>query len=105
MLIETSAAHVSAVALAPMAVLPQHQRKGIGEQLIRHGIDMLRERGEKIILVVGHPDYYPRFGFSADKASALESPFPPEVFMAIELCPDSLAGIRGRVKYPAAFGT
>jgi putative acetyltransferase len=104
MSIETSRGLVPAVALAPVAVLPQQQRRGIGGQLIRQGLDLLRNRGEKIVIVVGHPDYYPRFGFSGEKARVLESPFPVEAFMALELGPGALDGVRGRVVYPAAFG-
>jgi len=95
---------ISAVALAPVAVLPEHQRRGVGGRLIRHGLELLRARGEKITLVVGHPDYYPRFGFSTQKARSLESPFPAEAFMAIELSAGALDGVQGSVVYPAAFG-
>lgn len=102
--IETASGIVSAVALAPMAVLPEYQRQGIGGKLIRCGLECMRERGEQIVLVVGHPDYYPRFGFSADKASSLVSPFPRDAFMALELSPGALDGVRGEVRYPAAFG-
>jgi len=104
MSIETSNGPVPAAALAPVAVLPDLQRRGIGERLIRHGLDLLRERGERIVIVLGHPDYYPRFGFSSEKARFLESPFPPEAFMAMELISGALEGIRGKVRYPAAFG-
>jgi putative acetyltransferase len=104
MSIETSKGPVSAAALAPVAVLPDLQRRGIGERLIRHGLNLLRERGEQIVIVLGHPDYYPRFGFSSEKARSLESPFPPEAFMAMELISGALEGIRGKVRYPAAFG-
>jgi putative acetyltransferase len=99
-----SGALVSAVALAPVAVLPEHQRRGIGGRLVRHGLELLQGRGEKIAIVVGHPDYYPRFGFSTEKARSLESPFPREAFMAIELSTGALQGIRGAVVYPPAFG-
>lgn len=102
--IETSAGVVPAVALAPVAVLPEYQRKGIGSRLIESGLESLRNRGERVVIVVGHPAYYPTFGFSNEKASALESPFPAEAFMALELDPGSLAGVRGKVVYPAAFG-
>jgi len=65
---------------------------------------LLRQRGEHIAIVLGHPNYYPHFGFSSGKARSLESPFPPEAFMAMELSPGALDGIRGKVRYPAAFG-
>ncbi len=95
---------VPAVALAPVAVLPEQQGRGIGGELIKHGLDWLRGEGEQIVIVLGHPKYYSRFGFSADKASSLSSPFPPEAFMALELNPGALDGIHGKVRYPEAFG-
>lgn len=104
MSIETEGGSILAAALAPIAVLPEHQRRGIGGRLIRHSLDLLRRRGEHIVVVLGHPDYYPRFGFSSGKARSLESPFPPEAYMAMELSPGALDGIRGRVRYPVAFG-
>jgi putative acetyltransferase len=104
MWIESPGGLVPAVALAPVAVLPEYQRRGIGERLIRKGLALLRDRGEEIVIVVGHPDYYPRFGFSSDNARTLESPFPSDAFMAMELKAAALAGVRGRVKYPAPFG-
>jgi putative acetyltransferase len=104
MAIETPDGSLPAVALAPLAVLPECQRQGIGGRLIQHGLEVMRERGERIVIVVGHPDYYPRFGFSSEKTRALDHPFPPAAFMAIELRPNALDGIRGKVKYPAAFG-
>jgi putative acetyltransferase len=91
-----------AVALAPVAVDPVHQRQGIGAALIRRGLDLLRDAGERIVIVVGHPAYYPRFGFSG--APAIEHPFPPEAFMALELTPRALADAAGAVRYPPAFG-
>ena len=103
MSIETTGGSVPAAALAPMAVLPEHQRRGIGGRLIRHGLNLLRERGEQLVIVVGHSNYYPRFGFSSEKALSLESPFPQDAFMAMELSPGALEGVRGRVRYPAAF--
>jgi putative acetyltransferase len=100
------AAHdpVLSVALAPLAVLPVNQRRGVGSQLIRFGLDWLRTRGERSVLVLGHPQYYPRFGFSTARARLLTTPFPAEAFMALELVPGALDGIRGAVRYPAAFG-
>jgi putative acetyltransferase len=102
--IEGDGEPVAAAALAPIAVLPSHQRRGIGEQLIRNGLDRLREQHEQIVIVLGHPDYYSRFGFSNEKARSLESPFPPEAFLALELFSHALNGLRGKVRYPAAFG-
>jgi len=104
MWIDTSDGPFPAAALAPMAVLPEHQRRGIGGRLIRRGLDLLHTRGEGAVIVLGHAGYYPRFGFSSGKAGALESPFPPEAFMALELRPGALDGIRGKVRYAAAFG-
>jgi putative acetyltransferase len=104
MSIETTGDPVPAVALAPMAVLPKQQNQGIGGELIRHGLDWLRGEGEQIVIVVGHPMYYPRFGFSTDMARSLACPFPPQAFMALELIPGALNGVQGKVRYPAAFG-
>jgi putative acetyltransferase len=104
MWIDTSSGSIPAVALAPMAVLPRHQRQGIGGHLIGSGLDLLRGRGEQVVIVLGHPGYYPRFGFSTEKARALESPFPPHAFMAMELSTNTIGGLCGKVRYPVVFG-
>ena len=104
MSIDTTLAPIAAVALAPVAVLPQWQRQGIGDALIRRGLDLLRESTERIVIVVGHAGYYPRFGFSTALARSLEGPFPRDVFMALELSAGALDGVSGRVRYPEAFG-
>jgi putative acetyltransferase len=83
---------------------PEHQRKGIGQRLIVHGLELLKSHGERIAIVVGHPDYYPRFGFSSARARPLESPFPREAFMALELLEGTLEGVHGAVIDPPAFG-
>jgi putative acetyltransferase len=67
-------------------------------------LHVLRARGERIVIVLGHPSYYPRFGFSTEKAALLEAPFPREAFMAMELVDGGLVGIQGRVIYPPPFG-
>lgn len=104
MAIETEVESIAAVALAPLAVAPEYQGRGIGSELVRHGLRQLRNRGEAIVTVLGHEHYYPRFGFSPEKARLLKSPFPPEAYMALELLPGALTGIHGQVRYPAAFG-
>jgi len=104
MWIETPTRTIDAVALAPVAVTPEFQRQGIGGKLIEHGLGVLRRRQERIVIVVGHPAYYPRFGFSAQQARTLENPFPPDVFMSLELVPGALNGVYGRVRYAKAFG-
>jgi putative acetyltransferase len=104
MTIETAYGPVDAVSLAPMAVLPDHQGRQVGSQMVRRGLSELRSRGERIVLVLGHEEYYPRFGFSSGKARCLISPFPPDAFMALELSEGALEGIHGTVRYPSAFG-
>jgi len=71
---------------------------------VRHGLERLREASRAAVIVLGHPGYYPRFGFSAALAAKLRTPFPGEAFMALELVPGALAGQAGHVRYPPAFG-
>ncbi|HEY3827140.1 MAG TPA: N-acetyltransferase [Bryobacteraceae bacterium] len=104
MTVETAQGSVPAVALAPMAVLPSHQNQKVGSRLVSEGLAQLRVRGERIVIVLGHRHFYPRFGFSSEMARSLASPFPPDAYMALELCDGALAGIRGAVRYSAAFG-
>ncbi len=104
MWIDTQDGSVNAVALAPVAVRPASQQQGIGTMLIRQGLDALRLAGERIVIVLGHPGYYPRFGFSAARTRTLESPFSGPALMALELEEGALHTVRGRVRYPAAFG-
>ena len=95
---------VRTLALAPMSVLPGFQRRGIGGDLIRAGLTQAREFGWQAVIVLGHRDYYPRFGFSADLARLLKAPFSGDAFMALELVRDALRGGDGSVVYPPAFG-
>jgi putative acetyltransferase len=93
-----------AAALAPVAVRPDRQRQGIGKALVRAGITACKAQQLPAIIVLGHPEYYPKFGFSAALARNLRSPFPGDAFMALELIPDMLRGKRGAVRYAKAFG-
>jgi putative acetyltransferase len=84
-----------------------YQRKGIGLALVRTGLEQCRQLGFDAIVVLGHPEYYPRFGFVPSSRFGIDSEYdvPEEVFMAMELKPESLDGITGRVKYHAAFNS
>lgn len=95
---------VRALSLAPMSVWPDQQRRGVGSSLVRGGLELARDRGWQAVIVLGHPDYYPRFGFSAELARPLASPFSGNAFMALELVPDALKGGAGTATYPPAFG-
>jgi putative acetyltransferase len=95
---------VMALSLAPMAVIPSHQRRGIGSMLVREGLRACQDAGHQIVIVLGHPEFYPRFGFSAKLTERLNAPFSGEAFMAVELVPDALEGIEGVVQYPPPFG-
>lgn len=98
--------------LAPMAVLPGRQRRGIGTALVERGLAMLRRKSAgrepscAFVVVLGHPDYYPRFGFRPASGFGLRSPWegvPDEAFMALELHPGALDGVRGVVRYRDEF--
>lgn len=94
---------VDAVALAPLSVLPGRQHQGIGAALTRFGLEACRRQGRAAVVVLGHPGYYPRFGFSAAAAAHLKAPFSGPAFMALELVPGALRDA-GAVHYAPAFG-
>jgi putative acetyltransferase len=102
--IEAATRTVRGASLAPMAVHPAHQRLGIGGALIHMSLAMLAHEGVEAVVVVGHPDYYPRFGFSASLAVQLETPFPGPHLMAMELEPGSIEGLAARPRFARAFG-
>lgn len=95
---------VRALALAPLGVLPLWQRHGVGSALIREGLKQAAGAGEKMVIVLGDPAYYRRFGFRAELTAALQSPYAGEHFMALELSPGALEGVTGEVRYSAPFG-
>jgi putative acetyltransferase len=90
------------VALAPVAVRPELQRRGIGSRLIAAGNQRCQELGYDAILVLGSPVYYPRFGFSVEAARGIVSRYAGPYFMGLELVPGSLSQ-GGEVRYPKAF--
>lgn len=91
--------------LAPMAVTPERQKSGIGSSLVDAGLARCRELELDGIVVLGHPEYYPRFGFSPASGFGIRSDYevPDEVFMAMELAPGALANVSGVVQYHPAF--
>ena len=92
--------------LAPMSVLPDRQRQGIGSQLVRRGLNILRERGCPFVVVVGHPEYYPRFGFEPASKHGLLSQWegmPDAAFMVLVLDVDTMAGASGVARYRDEF--
>ena len=94
-----------ALGLAPMAVLPQYQKQGLGSQLVHEGLKECQRIGCNVVVVLGHPEYYPRFGFVPAKQKELRCEYavPDEVFMVAELKPQALDGRRGLVKYLPEF--
>jgi putative acetyltransferase len=103
--IRTDQGIVPALALAPMAVRPAWQNQGIGSALVRQGLELCRQQGHRIVIVLGHPQFYPRFGFSAPLAQPLTSPFSgKEAWMAVALVPGALDGVAGWVQYPPPWG-
>ena len=95
---------VDALSLAPMAVTPTLQRQGIGTQLVNQALEHASRRGHRVVVVLGHDGYYPRFGFCAKLAQPLTCPFGSgDAWMAVELVPGALDGVTGNVKYASAF--
>jgi putative acetyltransferase len=103
--IETPRGNLPALGLAPLAVTPLLQRRGIGSQLMRTGIEQCRKLGHERLVVVGHPEYYRRFDFVRANKYGLRCEYdvPVENFMALELKPDAFANCAGLVRYAPEF--
>jgi putative acetyltransferase len=103
--IKTAKGNVPALSLASMAVLPEFQRQGIGSLSVQKGLKECRRLGHKIVVVVGHPEYYPCFGFIPAREKGLEVLFsvPEEAFMACELVSGAREGVKGRIVYSKVF--
>ena len=104
--VECDGRRVVGQGLAPMAVQPDRQRQGVGSALVRRGLDELRARGCPFVVVVGHPGYYPRFGFVPASARGLRSQWegmPDDVFMVRVFDEDAMSGVTGIVRYREEF--
>jgi putative acetyltransferase len=104
--IEGGSTRLTGMGLAPMAVLPERQRHGIGTRLVEQGLEMLRGRGCPFVVVVGHPEYYPRFGFERASAHGLASQWdgiPDDAFMVLVLDSRAVAGASGVARYRPEF--
>jgi putative acetyltransferase len=91
-----------ALALAPMAVLPASQNRGVGSALVRRGLADAREQGHHVVIVLGHPAYYPRFGFVPARPLGVRPPFdvPDDAFLVVGLTDGALDGLAGDVRHP-----
>ena len=103
--VESERSSFKAITLATIAILPAYQRKGIGSRLIRAGHKECRHLGHEIIVVLGHPNYYPRFGFIPAKSKGVTCEFeaPDEAWMVLELREGALAGRQGTVRFQPEF--
>ena len=92
--------------VGPIAVPPATQRRGIGSALMDAAIELAKERGQPLLCLLGHADYYPRFGFEPARAIGIEPPerWADENWMALRL-PGWTPALRGAARFPAAFGT
>ena len=99
--------NVTGAALGPMALLPEHQRQGIGSKLIETGNQKLKDAGYPFITVVGHADYYPRFGFrpAGEHGIKCEWDVPDDVFMLLVLDEAKTEGVSGLAKYRHEFSS
>ncbi len=104
-IIETQDQSIPSLALAPMAVKPEYQNQKIGSQLVKEALNRSKSLGFESVVVLGHKEFYPRFGFIPASKKSIRPPFdvPDEVFMVLELKENALQGIQGTVKYPDAF--
>ncbi|WP_392531529.1 GNAT family N-acetyltransferase [Nostoc sp. C117] len=90
--------------LAPLAVRPEFQRQGIGSALMKAGLEIADSKKETIVIVLGHPEFYTRFGFQPSVVYGIESPFPvPEEFFMVKPLQSYQESYKGKVVYPPAF--
>jgi putative acetyltransferase len=99
---------IAGMGLGPMAVLPEFQRQGIGSRLVKAGLALVKKRNHPSVIVLGHPTYYPRFGFVPASHYGIRSEYenvPDEAFMILALNPVALEGVSGVAKYRSEFAS
>ena len=92
--------------LAPMAVLPSRQRQGIGTQLVDSGLQILKEKGCPFVIVLGHPEYYPRFGFQAASGCNIRTQWddvPDDAFMILVMDHEAMQNVSGVATFRDEF--
>jgi putative acetyltransferase len=104
--IESGSGVWRAIALGPLAVAPAYQRRGVGSQLVQAGLRACRAAGHAVVIVLGHAQYFPRFGFVPASRYGVRyaQPVPDDVFLLLELRPGAVAGRAGVVRYGPEFG-
>ncbi len=106
--IEHAEQPVIGMGLAPLAVVPERQRQGIGSSLVRWGLELLRDDGCPFVIVLGHAEYYPRFGFERASAYGLTCQWPgvpDEAFMVLVFDPEAMRDVTGVARYCDEFDT
>lgn len=104
LLVEVGGRAIRALALAPLGIAPAYQRRGIGQSLTRAGLAEALAHGWEAVIVLGHPEYYGKFGFRAALTAGFKAPFRGPAFMGLELRAGALSGEKGRIIYPVSFG-
>jgi len=103
--VEQGDERTTALALAPLAVRPDIQRRGVGSALVRRGLDGCVQQGHGVVIVLGEPTFYARFGFGPASRVGIQPPFavPAAAFQVLEVRPGALGKVRGTVRYSKAF--
>lgn len=104
--IESEGKEIRGMGLAPMAILPEYQRQGIGSRLVEAGLAALRDCSCPFVIVLGHPEYYPRFGFEPASRHGITCQWegvPDDAFMILVLDAAAMSGVSGVARYRAEF--